>query len=253
MLSPWRSSYDKSGTLPLLELEDDCSALALLVAEREAAVAEATRLSNQVHALLFRLDSEYKTRFAPLHTKAGLRAVVGLELSAVSFVERELRASIVRLGKRLLVTTKQVDEVAARIRSLAADKFGDLTAICRVNLLTAGSLAAHPGPGNRFRSEAQLAAYAGVAPLEASSAGNVRHRLSRQGNRRLNAVVHRIAVSQARHSPEARTYLARRRTEGKSKREAFRALKRYIVRAIYNAWLRCDLDRSAPRATLGRT
>ena len=152
----------------------------------------------------------------------------------------------------MLLTVQQADEVAERIRVLAADKFSELTGICGVNLLTAGSLAAHIGPG-RFRSDAQLAAYAGVAPLEASSAGHARHRLSRQGNRRLNAVIHRIAVSQARHSEEARTYLARRRTEGKTKREAFRALKRYIVRAIYKAWLDCDLTRPAPCATYGCT
>jgi transposase len=75
---------------------------------------------------------------------------------------------------------------------------------------------------HRFRSDAQLAAYAGVAPLEASSAGRVRHRLDRDGNRRLNAILHRMAVAQARSSPAARAYLARR--------EAIRALKRFLVR-----------------------
>ena len=96
------------------------------------------------------------------------------------------------------------------------------------------------GPGRRFINDAQLAAYAGVAPLEASSAGLVRHRLNRGGNRRLNAIVHRIALTQAHHSPEARAYLERRASEGKSRREAIRALKRFIVRAIWRLWLECE-------------
>src|SRR6185312_4858742 len=105
--------------------------------------------------------------------------------------------------------------------------------------LTAGSLAGILGCGHRFRSEAQLAAYAGVAPLEASSAGHLRHRLNRGGNRRLNAVVYRIALTQARCHPPAQAYLARRLSEGKTKREALRALKRYIIRAIWRMWLAC--------------
>jgi transposase len=78
-----------------------------------------------------------------------------------------------------------------------------------------------------------------VAPLEASSAGRVRHRLNRGGNRRLNAILHRIAVAQARCSPAARTYLARRQADGKSRREALRALKRFLIRAVWRAWQDC--------------
>jgi len=44
---------------------------------------------------------------------------------------------------------------------------------------------------------------------------------------------------QARSSPEARAYLARRVAEGKTKREAFRALKRYLIRAIWRLWRAC--------------
>ena len=72
-----------------------------------------------------------------------------------------------------------------------------------------------------------------------SVAGRVRHRLNRGGNRRLNAIVYRIALVQARWSPEAKAYLARRVAEGKTKREAFRALKRYLIRAIWRLWGAC--------------
>ncbi len=124
-----------------------------------------------------------------------------------------------------------------------------LTEIAGVSWYTAGVLAAILGPGVRFQTDAQLAAYAGVAPLEASSAASVRHRLNRGGNRRLNAVLHRIAVTQARCSPPTRAYITRRMTEGKSKREAIRAVKRYIVRAIWRHWQTC----SAPPAPAAET
>ena len=87
--------------------------------------------------------------------------------------------------------------------------------------------------------------YAGVAPLEASSAGQVRHRLNRNGNRFLNALMYRIALVQARWHPPARIYLARRQSEGKTRRDAFRALRRFIARAVWKQWQRCLAQRSA--------
>jgi hypothetical protein len=93
-----------------------------------------------------------------------------------------------------------------------------------------------------------VAAYAGVAPVEASSAGRVRHRLNRGGHRRLNAMLHRIALTQARCSPEARAYLARRVAEGKTKREAMRALKRHLARVVWRHWVRCWAEPATPAA-----
>ncbi len=93
---------------------------------------------------------------------------------------------------------------------------------------------------NRIRQEAAFARMCGACPVPAGSGKtNGRHRLNRGGNRRLNAILHRIAITQARSSPAARTYLARRESEGKSRREAIRALKRFLVRAIWRLWQTC--------------
>jgi transposase len=108
-----------------------------------------------------------------------------------------------------------------------------------INALSAGMLAAILGPGRRFRTDAALALYAGVAPLEVSSAGRVRHRLNRGGNRQLNAIIYRIALTQLYRLPQAQAYVVRRMSEGKSKAEAIRALKRHIVRAIWRLWEEC--------------
>ena len=67
----------------------------------------------------------------------------------------------------------------------------------------------------------------------------MRHRLNRGGNRRLNAILYRIALTQTRRSPAAQAYLARRMGEGKTRREAVRALKRYVIRAIWKRWQEC--------------
>ena len=77
--------------------------------------------------------------------------------------------------------------------------------------LTAAKLLSEIGPIDRFQTDAQLARYGGVAPLEASSGCTRRHRLDRGGNRQLNCALHRIAVTQARYAP-ARARLPRTQT-----------------------------------------
>ena len=143
------------------------------------------------------------------------------------------------MAERLQLATNQAEDVAKQIRLLAKDRYEPLTKLCGVNLLTAGTLAGMLGPNRRFQSEAQLAAYAGTSPLEASSSGLTRHRLNRGGNRRLNSVIYRIALTQAHFHPDARAYLERRVSEGKTRREAHRCLRRFIARAIWNLWQEC--------------
>ena len=99
----------------------------------------------------------------------------------------------------------------------------------------------------RFPTKAHFASYTGTAPIEVSSGEVVRHRLSRAGNRKLNHVVHMIAICQARHDTEGRAYYRRKLAEGKSEKEALRCLKRRISDAVYKQ-LRADLAVAIPAA-----
>ena len=85
----------------------------------------------------------------------------------------------------------------------------------------------------RFKHEAAFARCNGTAPIPASSGKTVRHRLSRGGDRQVNNAIHTIAIIRAKHQPETRAYLDRRISEGKTKREAMRALKRHISRDLF--------------------
>ena len=225
--------------LPRVLVEDETTVLELLTAQRENAQAEANRLRNQIHALLLQLDPEYKVHLPTVNSKAGLEALRTYSPDAPTPLQHERARGVRRLAERLALALAHEEELAVEIRELAKVRFEPLTRLCGINLLTAGRLAAILGPGNRFASDAQLASYAGAAPLEASSAGKVRHRLNRGGNRRLNHVLYFIVLTQAHYHHEAQVYLARRVAEGKSRREAHRALKRFIVRAIWKLWQEC--------------
>ena len=230
----------EASTLRPVSADDDTAVLELLATEREGALAETIRLRNQIHALLLQIDPEYRGRLPSLKSRAGLAALETYVGPATCPLQNERAAAVRRLAARLRLALSQAEELAERLRNQARNRFSPLTRLCGVNLLTAGTLAGILGPGRRFSTDAELAAYAGVAPLEASSSGVVRHRLNRGGNRRFNSVLYQIALTQAHHSAQARTYLDRRVSEGKSRREAVRALKRFIVRAIWRLWQECE-------------
>jgi transposase len=100
-----------------------------------------------------------------------------------------------------------------------------------VGPISAGKLLACDLP--RFRSEAAFARCNGTAPQPASSGQTIRYRLSRGGDRQVNNAIHTIALSRSLHHPETRAYLNRRISEGKTKREAMRSLKRHLSRTLY--------------------
>ena len=221
----WR----EAATLPVVVAEDDTAVLDLLVTEREGTIAEATRLRNQAHQLLLQLDPDYAKHLPRLRTKAGARALETSTSADPGPMQQQRAAAVRRLAQRLRLALKQAEALAAQLRALAALRFAPLASSCGIELLIAAALAGILGPGCRFATDAQLAAYAGVAPRETSSAERVRHRLNRGGNRRLNAILYRIALTQTRASPQAQAYIARRISEGKTRREAIRALKRHLV------------------------
>ncbi|WP_246608275.1 IS110 family transposase, partial [Paractinoplanes toevensis] len=85
----------------------------------------------------------------------------------------------------------------------------------------------------RFASRDHFASWNGTAPLDASSGDQNRHRLSRAGNRRINRVLHIMAVVQLRHDTEGRRYYRRKLAAGKTPMEAVRALKRRLSNVVY--------------------
>jgi hypothetical protein len=87
----------------------------------------------------------------------------------------------------------------------------------------------------RFKSKDAYARHNGTAPLPAWSSNRQRHRLSRTGNRQLNAAIHRIALTQAHWHPPARALIARRRANGDGGLEALRVLKRRLSDVVYRA------------------
>lgn len=234
-----RTVRQEGTALPLVHPDDESSILAVLTTERDELIRESNRVRNQIHHLLLQIDPAYKGAIGRLVTRRSLGCLMEYRATEGTLLQEHRANAVRRLARRLELLKRHVDEVTLQIKAIARTRYAPLTRLCGVNVLTAGVLAGLLGPGQRFANDAQLAAYAGAAPLEASSGARVRHRLNRLGNRRLNSVLYWIVLTQAHHSAEARAYLARRTSQGKTRREAHRALRRYIARSVWRLWVEC--------------
>jgi transposase len=161
-------------------------------------------------------------------------------------------------AKKLVATVRPRDAVGKTRRRVAAEMIGDLeriyarskaadkelTALIAATTTTlqalhgigpsgTARLLVEVGDNSRFPTKAHFASWNGTAPIDASSGDQVRHRLSRAGNRQINRVLHIMAVVQLRNQTEGRAQFDRRVAEGKTPMEAMRALKRRLSDIVY--------------------
>ena len=204
--------------------------LKLLVDHRDDLVAERRRCQQRLRWHLHELDSALAV---PL---GALDRAVWIERLGRRLARRE-QTTQVRIARDLLgrcrTLTRSIAELDRELQTRTKTLAPRLLELAGCGALSAAKLLCEIGPIERFRSDAQLARHAGVAPLDASSGKHQRHRLDRGGNRQLNCALHRIAVTQGRVHPPARAYLERKQSEGKTRREAIRCLKRQLARTVY--------------------
>jgi transposase len=129
---------------------------------------------------------------------------------------------------------EQLKDSHRRIRHAIAASQTSLTEIFGIGPIIAATLIGYTGDVHRFADRDAYASYNGTAPVEFSSAGRTVHRVSQRGNRQLNHALHMAAICQIRQThSEGRGYFERRVAEGKTKKEAIRALKRQISNRVY--------------------
>jgi hypothetical protein len=116
-----------------------------------------------------------------------------------------------------------------------------------VGPVVAARILADVGDVARFADRNRFASWTGTAPLDASSGEQIRHRLSRAGNRKMNHMLHIAAATQIRLDTEGRAHYRRKLAEGKTRMEAMRCLKRRISDAVYRQLL-ADARRAALQA-----
>jgi transposase len=216
--------------LPIASHDEVSWELKLLVDRREVLVAQRTATINRLLWRVHELDPERAPRPRSLDL-AKHRRILGDWLDTVDGLVAELArdelADITRLTEVINALAKRI---SARVRQVAPM----LLAMPGCGELTAAKLVGEAAGVTRFKSEAAFARHAGVAPVpvwSGNTAGRVR--MTRSGNRQLNAALHRIAITQIRLDGLGQTYYRHRLSAGDSNPEALRCLKRRLSRVVF--------------------
>jgi transposase len=207
----------------------------LRVARATAAKAR-TQAANALRALVVTAPVELREQLRDLPAAQLASMAARLRPGPVVAPTAATKLALRVLGERYQALTGELAMLDAELDRLTAQAAPGLRQLCGVGPEIAGALlvAAGDNPG-RIYSEAAFSMLCGVSPIEASSGKTVRHRLNRGGNRQANTALYRIVVVRLRWHQPTRDYLARRTTQGLTKREIIRCLKRYVAREVFAA------------------
>jgi len=219
----------RSGRLATVCPDDHVVVLRLLVKRHRDMARLRNKHCSRLHALLLELvaggiGGKINTRNA-----SGLLNRISVTDEATRYrtlVAREVVDDIAQLDEKLKTSKKRI--------AIAVTASGtSLTNIVGVGPIGAATIIGYTKDITRFPTRGHYATYNATAPIEASSGGNKRHRLNPRGNRILNHAIHIAAVTQLRHDTNGRIYFDKKIAEGKTPKEAIRALKRRISDAVY--------------------
>jgi transposase len=225
--------------LPVAQLDGPSRQVRLLVDHRDDLVAERTRLQSRIRWHLHEIapDLEIPARGLKLqHVVERIAARLASIDGLIATITRELLDRVRELNRRINELERQITPL---IRELAPT----LLSIPGCGALTAAKLVGETTGAHRFRSKSAYARWNRTAPQPASSGNTTRFRLNRDGNRQVNAALHRIALTQARAWPQGRDYITKRLRQGNTKTEALRLLRRRLSNVVYRTLL---IDELAP-------
>jgi transposase len=223
----------RTKSLRVLEYDEQLEVLRMLVDRREELSRARVQTVNRLQRLLGELTpGKVKKDITAVQAKAILSGVRPRDMVGKTrkMLALEQLSEMVALDQKIKASTKE-------LRILVLERGSTLMNLTGVGPVVAARILADVGDVARFADRNRFASWTGTAPLDASSGEQVRHRLSRAGNRKANHVIHIAATTQIRLDTPGRAYYRRKLAAGKRPLEAMRCLKRRISDAIYRQLL----------------
>lgn len=215
---------------------------ALRVARRSAIKAR-SQAAHQLHSLVATAPDELRDQLRHLKLPQLVATCARFRPGNPAVAVHATKTSLRSIARRYQHLDNEISELDTTLDALVAETAPNLIALNGVGTDIAGQLLVTAGDNpHRLRSDAAFAHLCGAAPIPASSGRTTRHRLNRGGDRQANAALYRIALCRLRWHPATRHYAQRRTSEGLTKPEIIRCLKRAIAREIHHELARLPLD-----------
>ena len=217
--------------------------LALWHNRRLSILTSRQHLVNEAEHLLCELPLELREQLPDTKTvRPRLRALSSRNRRRRYDPPTRLRLQLLdEYRMQIAALDREEKQVVAQLAALVKASGSTLGELCGLNTRSAAELLVEVGDPRRF-TEGGFGRFNGTAPLPASTGEGpgepVRHRYNPGGNRRINAILHRIAVTQLRCEPRAQRIYANAHADGHTKKEARRILKRHLSDVVYRRMIR---------------
>jgi transposase len=216
---------------------------------RATAVKARTQAINALKALVVTAPQNLREQLRGRSATMLVREAAALRPGPLEDPTAAAKLALRTLARRHQALSAEITTLDTELDRLVAKAAPGLVALFGIGPDSAGALLVAAGDNpDRLRSDAAFSMLCGSSPIQASSGKTVRHRLNRGGDRQANAALHRIVVVRLRWHQPTKDYMARRLTEGKSKNEIIRCLKRYVAREVFAVLNQMDQDALTPAA-----
>lgn len=210
---------------------------------RRSILTSRQHLLNEAEALLGELPLQLREQLPDsTAVRPRLAALARHRWSRASDAPTALRVRLLKDYQRQIMTLDADEKAVCReLAALVSASGSTLDQLCGLSTRSVAELLAEVGDPRRFTTPG-FARFNASAPIPASTGEGpgepVRHRYNPGGNRRVNAILHRMAVTQLRCEPRAQALYAQARERGHTKPEARRILKRHLSDVIHRRMLR---------------
>jgi transposase len=218
-------------------------AIRLLTAVRDLAVKQRTQAMNQVHAHIVIAPDQLREQLRGLSRAVLLRTLRGLRPDRTQLTDpvHAAKRALKALAERIRLLDEEITTADTDLKTLVETTASTLLARPGIGVHTAARiLITTANNANRIRNSAAFARLCGAAPVPVSSGKTHRMRLHRGGDRQANRALHMIIIGRIKNDQRTKDYINKKLAEGHSKRDAIRALKRYLCREVFTA-LKTDL------------
>lgn len=230
--------------------DDYVEMIRILKLTRDSAVKSQTQATNQIKAVLVTAPPQLREALQHLTLIALLQRCAALRAGELTTPLAAAKHALRLLARRALALRAEAKALRAQLAELTTAACPALVELTGIGPDSAAQLLISAGDNpQRLHSEAAFAALCGTNPVPASSGKTTRYRLNRGGDRQANAALHRAVITRMHWHEPTRAYVDRRTTEGKTKPEIMRCLKRYLARQVYRCLIPATVNEKVPAST----
>ena len=220
---------------PAKESSELFLAASLTKSNYDQAVKHHTASINALKAHIIKLPDKMRISLERLSNAELIGVCLGFRIrSEILDPKNEIKKSLRLLALRIASLEKEISLLKKELEQYAKALAPNTLSLFGVGAYGAITFLCCAGQNiSRIKSESAFSMLCGASPISVSSGNNHHHRLNRGGDRKANAALYTMAITRMKFCETTQTYIAKKMSENKTKKDAIRILKRHLTREVF--------------------